>query len=170
MNQQITKSRKKVNNLHSRQEPFIWRNGSFLYFGNPVFCWSAAMSVNRKMHSIHSALGDSSWRIEFNSAPWILHLPAVWFYLRLTSFTNLRLVYDLFICSLEVHKIRSGGKRSRLSTSCGGGLAFKMSSILGKIPKFTLKLPSALAKAGRTMSECPLVSSLLISYPFLKYF
>ncbi|XP_054711728.1 protein naked cuticle homolog 1-like [Uloborus diversus] len=31
-----------------------------------------------------------------------------------------------------------------------------MSSILGKIPKFTLKLPSALAKAGRTMSECPL--------------
>ncbi|XP_035231808.1 uncharacterized protein LOC118203638 isoform X2 [Stegodyphus dumicola] len=31
-----------------------------------------------------------------------------------------------------------------------------MSSILGKISKFTLKLPSALAKAGRTMSECPL--------------
>lgn len=49
---------KKVNKRWFRQMSFIWRRhipAKTQASGNPIFCWRDAMSVNRKIHSIHSA-------------------------------------------------------------------------------------------------------------------
>lgn len=135
----------------------------------PCVCaWRAAINVNRKLHSIHSDQHSASVaavdRVVFIVCQ-VLFRVSFWIFLRIRghfyeSFRDVKVFCQFCVAfSVGIARNTAWWIRSRLSTSCGGGFAFKMSSILGKIPKFTLKLPSALAKAGRTMSECPLVST-----------